>query len=382
MIDTVNPPVDSSVNSPVEASTNTLAAVPHRRKSTSVDSGKPVGGFLFSPAIDLFFIANVFWPVLLLVDQFGGIATHQSLLFWQIYFITAPHRWITLILVAVDHHKGVDRRKPFLAFGIAILAGCLCLKMGTGSLLCLGVIDYVWNAWHFASQHHGVFRIYSRQSSTSKVSQRDGPRQPNRFAKRIPLLEKVFFRGFMLYVIARVAGWGWSEGPMDGFQWVTEVDGFVFLIPVAFVGRQVWLWRVRGEASLASCAYMTSVMALFGSLLVASHCENNQWVVQLALASAIFHSLEYMSIVTWSMGRTRSEGRKNALIRLAAMWLLFLCIFVVVIGLGNYLLSRGYFELWVFVNIVVAFWHYCFDGMIWRSGKASHATNPTPANAS
>ena len=93
-----------------------------------------------------------------------------------------------------------------------------------------------------------------------------------------------------------------------------------------------------------------------------------------ALASAIFHSLEYMSLVTWSMGkRQKTNVGPSAFTRLSQMWLFFLIVFVVVIGVGNYLLSRGYFELWVFINIVVAFWHYGFDGMIWKSRKASAA---------
>ncbi len=357
--------------------------VRRREASPSVPRRTPVAaGFLFSPAIDLFFVANAFWPLLLLVDRLGGIATHQSLLFWQIYFVTAPHRWITLILVTVDHHKGIDRRRQFLAFGTAILIACLCLKMGTGSLLCLGVIDYIWNAWHFASQHHGVFRIYQRKSKASTPSSSPGTFGSVATKPLAPSLEKAVFRCFMLYVIARVAGWGWSEGPFDGFQWVSSVDWFVLLIPVAFVGRQCFQYAVTAKASLASVAYLTSVMTLFASLLLASHYENNQWVVQLALASAVFHSLEYMSIVTWSMNGARSPGKSNALARLSKMWLLFLVIFVVVIGLGNYLLSRGYFELWVFVNIVVAFWHYCFDGMIWKSRKPSPTASPSAAIAS
>jgi hypothetical protein len=344
-------------------------------------SADRAGGFLFSPAIDLFFVANSFWPLLLFVDRLGGIATHQGLLFWQIYFVTAPHRWITLILVSVDHHKGVDRRKQFLAFGTAILIGCTCLKMGTGSLLCLGAIDYIWNAWHFASQHHGVFRIYSRRMQGSGVNATARPTTPNRLMRWGPSCEKALFRGFMLYVIARVAGWGWSEGPLDGFQWVASVDWFVLAIPVAFIGRQCWRTMISRQATLASCLYLISVMTLFMSLLMASHYESTSWVVQLALASAIFHSLEYMSIVTWSMGKTPRESRSNALTKLSAMWLLFLLVFVVVIGLGNYLLARGYFEFWVFVNIVVAFWHYCFDGMIWRSRKGSSVSTSSPATA-
>ncbi len=345
-----------------------------RIKTNGSDGLSSKSGFLFSPALDLFFIANLYWPILLLVDCFGGVTTHQSLLFWQIYFVTAPHRWITLILVGVDHHKGRDRRTQFFAFGTAILLGCLCLKMGTGSLLCLGVIDYVWNAWHFASQHHGIFRIYQRQACSLGIQRSVEKRRGTIF------IEKAFFRGFMLYVIARVAGWGWSEGPFDGFAWVSNVDWIVLAIPAVLVCRQCVKYALRDESSIASTTYLTSVMALFASLLIASHYENSQYVVALALASAVFHSLEYMSIVTWSMSGNRDRKNPSPLVRLSQMWLLFLIVFVVVIGLGNYAVSRGYFELWVFINIVVAFWHYCFDGMIWRSRRSSSkVSSSTPA---
>ncbi len=322
------------------------------------------GGFLFSPGIDLFFVINCCWPLILLVDRVGGVTTHQSLLFWQIYFVTAPHRWITLALVAVDHHKGHDRRRQFIAFGSAILIGCLCVKMGTGSLLCLGAIDYIWNAWHFASQHHGVFQIYQRRSQSSMGGAKTR-------------VDKFLFRGFMLFVIARVAGWGWTAGPFEHWHWVASVDWLVLIIPVGLVIRQLVRYAHGSNANLASLTYLISVMSLFTALLLASHYENSQWVVQLALASAIFHSLEYMSIVTWSMSRSGATSQSAILSHLATVWVSFMAIFIIVIGLGNYLLSRGYFEFWVFINIIVAFWHYCFDGMIWKSRKPKS----TSANA-
>src|SRR6056297_3627813 len=150
-------------------------------------------GFLFSPTIDLLFIANLFWPLLLIVDVVGGATTHESLLFWQIYFITAPHRWITLILVAFDREKTAHRGATFASLAIGILLVCLCLQFGTGSLLCLGVIDYIWNAWHFSAQHHGIFRIYERKGGGG-----GGPAWPR--------LEKTAFRAYLLFVIASGGG--------------------------------------------------------------------------------------------------------------------------------------------------------------------------------
>lgn len=326
-------------------------------------------GFLFSPTIDLLFIANLFWPLLLLVDVLAGVTTHESLIFWQIYFITAPHRWITLVLVTLDHEKTADRRFTLAALAIGILLVCLCLRFGTGSLLCLGVIDYVWNAWHFSSQHHGIFRIYERKG------------KPNG-GTRLVLLEKLLFRTFLLYVIARVAGWGWEEGPFAGSESIARFDWILLSLPLFFVIRQLVRWWREPTTSLGSVAYLVSVMTLFTSMLMAAHLEKSQLVIQLALASAVFHSIEYLSIVTWSMQRSRKAPASNIFAYLSTMWLFFLATFVVVIGAGNYLLSRGFFDLWVLINLIVAFWHYCFDGFIWKSRKRSAASSVLPQGAS
>ncbi|WDQ18508.1 hypothetical protein [Rhodopirellula sp. P2] len=357
-----------------------------RSKETSHTSlpADPRSGFLFSPLIDLVFIANLFWPLLVVVDVFGGTTTHEGLLFWQIYFITAPHRWITIVLVSVDHHKSQDRRWLFAALALAILTVCVGLQMSTGSLLCLGMIDYVWNAWHFSSQHHGIFRIYQRQSSCPPkakasdpfdrtVNDGAGSHHSNPLSRFIQskgaLLQKLFFRGFLLYTIARVAGLGWPEGPFPSFSAVESLDWWMLLIPATFVVSAIHRFVRLGNQALASMLYLLSVMSLFAALLLAAHYQNSQLVIQLALASAIFHSMEYMSIVTWSMKKSGAKTDPNPLARLSKIWMLFLVVFVLVIGLGNYLLSRGFFEAWVTINLVVAFWHYCFDGLLWKSPK-------------
>ncbi|MCC9657419.1 hypothetical protein [Rhodopirellula halodulae] len=343
------------------------------------------GGFLFSPWIDLIFVANLLWPLVVFVDVFGGTTAHEGLLFWQIYFITAPHRWITIVLVAVDHHKSQDRRWLFGALALAILVVCLGLQLGTGSLLCLGMIDYVWNAWHFSSQHHGIYRIYQRRSDSKPRVQSDPFDRTSKIAteqahsRRLSThhsatFQKFLFRGFLLYAIARVAGVGWPEGPFPTLNAITQLDWPMLLIPVGFCGVAVQRSLRSGRESLAGTAYLFSVMALFTCLLLAAHYENSRLVIQLALASAIFHSMEYMSIVTWSMKKSGTLPNSNPLTRLSKIWMLFLVAFVLVIGLGNYLMSRGYFEIWVLANLVVAFWHYCFDGMLWKSPKPKAQT--------
>src|SRR5262249_57489311 len=124
-------------------------------------AGAGRGGWVGWPAFDLLFLANLAWPLALL-PGFVSAEGRPHTEFWQLYFLTTPHRWITLVLVALDP----DRRggRTWLFAGIAVLAAALVLsvRLATGAFLCLLLVDYLWNGWHFAAQHYGVLRIYDR----------------------------------------------------------------------------------------------------------------------------------------------------------------------------------------------------------------------------
>src|SRR5688572_11790919 len=120
----------------------------------------PTSGWLVGPWFDLLLIANIAWPLVLVVQFNDGFSGREGVLFWQLYFITTPHRWITLALVFLDRERLAQRRWLFLGIAAVVVAVCLGVRIATGTLTCLLTIDYLWNAWHFASQHHGIYRIY------------------------------------------------------------------------------------------------------------------------------------------------------------------------------------------------------------------------------
>ncbi len=61
--------------------------------------------------------------------------------------------------------------------------------LSTQTLVLLLLVDYVWNAWHFASQHSGISRIYGRTARPELQTR--------------GLVEKVALRVFILYAIFR-----------------------------------------------------------------------------------------------------------------------------------------------------------------------------------
>ena len=127
----------------------------------SESSRVPVGrGWIVSPVFDLFFLANLGWLILLV----PGIShADTGIDFWQVYFLSLPHRWVTLVLVVTDRDRRDGRGRTLSV--IAALAAVVVVGayFGTGAFLCLAMIDYVWNAWHFGSQHAGVLRMYTRK---------------------------------------------------------------------------------------------------------------------------------------------------------------------------------------------------------------------------
>src|SRR5262249_421399 len=118
-------------------------------------------GWIVSPAYDLFFLANIAWLALLLPGL--SSRSHTVLAFWQVYFPPLPHGWLALglVLAGPDRRGGRGRRLTVVALAAAVVV--VGVYLGTGALTCLAVVDYAWNAWHFAAQHAGVLRMYSRK---------------------------------------------------------------------------------------------------------------------------------------------------------------------------------------------------------------------------
>jgi hypothetical protein len=279
-----------------------------------------------------------------------------------------------------------------------IAALCLGVRVTTGTLTCLLAIDYVWNAWHFASQHHGVYRIYGRLSEPARVA---GLR-----------LEKVLLRAFLLYVILRVAGTTWSHASLEA--WLRRCDWVAAVVPVGLIAwdalrvgvpRDAWrngsdpntgtlcggsdqnsagrasgtllgggLGRVSGTrdsgpgAWCGRMTYLISVSSLYLALLWAVHMRRPALVLSLATASALFHAIEYLTLVGWSVQqRSAAAGDRMGLLGyFAPRWGLTLGVFLVVLGGGGWLMDQHLLETWLLVNVIVAFLHYMYDGMIWR----------------
>ncbi len=330
------------------ATTKVTASQPIPRTENGTPSARQ---WLFSPTADLLFVCNVLWPLVFLLQNWTGIEGRDGLIFWQVYFVTTPHRWISLLLVFGDRDRFASRRFVFLAVLTAAVGVCSLVQISTGTLTCLLTIDYLWNAWHFAAQHHGVYRIYGRLTGKTPLESKPG------FAA----VEKWGTRIFVIYAALRVAGWTWPYESLE--QTLATTDWFVILIPTLLLVYDFRNWQLTG---VGRSIYMLSVWCLYSGMILSVHFQRADFVLMLATASALFHATEYLAIVSWSVSSRKMPKEKDLLSRLVPAWLLILSIYILVLGIAGYLVSTHFAKFWLFLNVVVAFLHYSYDGLIWR----------------
>ncbi|MCI0465111.1 MAG: hypothetical protein L0Z62_49955 [Gemmataceae bacterium] len=317
-------------------------------------SATGTAGWIVAPAFDLLFLANLGW-LLALVPGFFSAEGTPHIEFWQIYFLTTPHRWITLFLVALDPDRREGRSGWFVALAALALAVVGGVWLSSGAFVCLFLIDYIWNGWHFASQHHGVLRIYSRKVGGSW-----------------PGLERWGLRLFIFYVIARTAGWstGWLEETPVGLPLLHTLDLLVLAVPAGLLSLEL---RERAPARLGKRVYLASVCGLYAGLLLALRAASTPLILALTTASAMFHAVEYLAIVTHYAWRRQAHGSAGLFRIMAGRWLGVLAAYVVLLGLFGVMLERQWGELWLGLNLWAAFLHYTYDGMIWKLRRPATA---------
>jgi hypothetical protein len=170
-----------------------------------------------------------------------------------------------------------------------------------------------------------------------------------------------------LYVTLRVAIATWSSATSESIFAV--LDWVIPAAPLSLLVRDVADWKRVARGRLL---YLASVSSLYLSLLWAVHFRKPGLELALTTASALFHAVEYLAVVSWSVRKRNlnQSERLDWLGIMATQWVVSLGTFVVVLGSGAWLLDHGWAEYWLFLNVVVAFLHYAFDGVIWRHRPA------------
>ena len=328
----------------------------------AVSSAKPVKTWLVGPWFDLLFMANLAWPAAVLLALLRPLDDGSPLSLFQVYFLSTPHRWITLVLVFCDSDRfwkepakfgGIAVGLILLGLGLVGVAGLV--PYAANSLMLLMMLDYIWNAWHFAAQHAGISRIYGRVVR---------PEQSLPHAE----FEKMALRTLVLWVFFRFAVHMAALSQYGAsVQWLTP--WLPWIDPLALVPAGVLLYReamAYRRQCLGRLFYIASVIAIYSAQLVAIRLQDTVWMVAFFFAGAIFHAVEYLAICNWSVQkRTTGIWYYQATRTGIAVF-----VFMAILGAANYFVNAQSVYAWQLITLLVSLLHYGYDGIIWRAKPA------------
>lgn len=315
---------------------------------------------MVSPGWDAVFILNAPWVLFAaahILYRAGWFPDGDD---FRHFYITLPHRFITLALVFLDREQFSRRPKTFIGLPIAfallvVAAGYL----GSGRLfsidtfVCILTIDYIWNAYHFASQHYGVTRIYGRKAGSGR-----------------PALEKAILVPAITWALLTAANWTLVNGPLRVL--FTVVDGAALLGLVTLL-----ILELRStKRSLPKLGYLASVTLLYGGFLLLPYLGFREARLGLLAAASYFHAVEYLGIVHFYVkGKQQSGSFRSGVFRLVApVWAQTVVVFALTVGTlmlmsRNVFSETGYAGVYLGMLTVASFCHYAFDGMIWKLRK-------------
>lgn len=325
-------------------------------------AAKPAKTWLVGPWFDLLFMANLAWPIAVLIALLRPLDETDPVSLFQVYFLSTPHRWITLVLVFCDSDRFWKEPVKFgglglllIGLGLALVGVAGLVPYAANSLMLLMMLDYVWNAWHFASQHAGIARIYGR---TTRPEQAPNHAEFEKMAIRVLVLW-VFFR--LAIHIATTTQYGANVAWIT--PWLQWIDPLT-LIPAAILFvREFSVFRPQ---CLGRVLYIGSVIALYTAQLVAIRLENGPWMMAFFFAGAIFHAVEYLAICNWSVQK-RTTGIWHYQVTRTG---LAVFVFMALLGAANYFVNAQSVYAWQLITLLVSLLHYGYDGIIWKAKKA------------
>ena len=332
--------------------------------ATSFKLNQPNPRWLVSPAYDLLLISNVAWPICAFFMAWVLNAFFSSAIEYYIFYILViPHRFITPFLVCLEGHRRPERQRAFFSVFLFVAVGYSLLWFSLPDIAILLLIRYVWNCFHGASQIFGISRIYSTAAKSMEGQDRLGSYLYRSFFTystcrliHLDAYERRFGSGLLVS-----SSWNWKTP-------LSHLDYLFLFIPIFLLAREFYNFR---RERLGKLVYVCSNCVLYSALLVATHFSElgypslAYWAAGLALSTALTHSTEYLAIVSWAKDR-RWRGASMPVRAVFEQWAMSLGIGISSLAVLANLLEGSYAKLWIFVATLASFFHYAFDGMIWK----------------
>lgn len=302
-------------------------------------------GWIVSPLFDLLFITNIYWVVALL-PIYVGADGEPYIQFWMAYFLATPHRWLTLVVAATDPDRRYGQAWVFvlLALGCAFLIGLTL--WATGDFRHLFLFYTLLLGFHFAGQHRFVWRIYSGRS-----------------AREFHWMESWLPLSFIVYTNLRLVSFVEPLGRLPGMNLFAALDVIALAVPLILLLVELsQLSRQR----LPKLLYMTSCLSLWSAVLISQHYYLNDLCSVLLAAVTVFHSVEYLALVSYYASRRQKIGSKSLFQTMAANWTIVFMWYVIGCGLLYSLGNATIVVICFAVNTWASLLHCAYDGIMWR----------------
>ena len=217
-----------------------------------------------------------------------------GLQFWQLYYVTTPHRWITLLIVFLDRERFGQRRGTFLGVAAARRRGLPGRPPDDGGPD-LPAGDRL-RLERLALRRPAPRRLPHLRPA-GRPAPAGGPGGREVGDAGVPAVRHPPGRDARP---GRTRPWRRTCGRATGWRWSC---------PAWLVVRDLAPARAGTPGRLT---YLVSVSGLYLGLLWAVHERRLGLVLALATASALFHAIEYLALVSWSVRqRHAGDGRPD-----------------------------------------------------------------------
>ena len=302
-------------------------------------------GWIVSPLFDICFFTNFYW-VLAFLPIYASADGTPYIQFWMAYFLATPHRWLTLLVAATDRDRRYGKTWLFVAIAIFFAALIALTLWATGDFRSLFLFYTLLLGWHFAGQHVVILKIYSGKS-----------------VEGIRWMESWLPMIFIIYTNVRLVAF---FEHLLRFQWLSilpVVDVVMLAIPVVLIGAEL---ASLSRERLPKLLYLSSFLAMWSAVLWSAHLQRNVLCSVLLAAVTVYHSVEYMAMVSY-YARQRCETGSDGLFRLMARnWTIIFAWYVIGCGL-LYSIGNAFFVVACYaVNTWASLLHCAYDGIMWR----------------
>ena len=303
-------------------------------------------GWIVSPWFDILFFINIYW-IVAFFPFYASADGEPYIQFWMAYFLATPHRWLTLVVAATDRDRRYGQTWLFVLIAIffAIVIGVTLWT--TGDFRSLFLFYTIFLGWHFAGQHRFILKIYSGKSGVGIGWMEDW----------LPMI-------FIMYTSIRLVAFVEPMFHFSQFNGLRVVDMAMMAIPVSMIGVELFNFS---RDRIPKLLYMVSFFFLWSAVLWAAHLHMNVLASVLLAAVTVYHSVEYLAMVTYYAWRRQELGSKGMFQVMARNWTLIFAWYVIGCGL-LYSVGNAFFVVACFaINTWASLLHCAYDGMMWRS---------------